>query len=308
MPSILIVDEESPQRAQLIELLEQAGHTVTLARDGEEGLALWRKQRHELAVLDVFAPKVGGAELAARMKAETIHVFAPVVLVVSRPDLEARIEALSVADDVVSRPYFPGEVHARCEALLRTRNLVDQLRASRAESEARSTSDRATGLRNRVFLGERLNEEYKRAVRYNEPLSLILLSIDNLAEIIDARGEPFADRLLHSVADMAHQSLRQIDILTRYGRSELAALLPNTHFAGSLVCAERLHAGAPKAAVDDVVPMVSMGVSFFPGRDVSEPADLLRVAARALERAREEGPGRICLFQHQSYLFQPKAK
>ena len=51
-----------------------------------------------------------------------------------------------------------------------------------------------------------------------------------------------------------------------------------------------------------------MGVSFFPGRDVNEPADLLRVAARALERAREEGPGRICLFQHQSYLFQPKAK
>jgi two-component system, cell cycle response regulator len=308
VPSILIVDEDSPQRTQLIELLAQAGHQVTVARDGEDGLSKWRKDRHELAVLDVSSAKMGGAELAARMKSETNHVFAPVMLIVSRPDLEARIEALSVADDVVSRPYFPGEVHARCEALLRTRQLVDQLRASRAESEARSTADRTTGLRNRVFLGERLNEEYKRAVRYNEPLSLILLSIDNLGDISATRGEAVADRVLHAVADMAKDSLRQIDVLTRYGRAELAALLPNTHFAGSLVCAERLHAGAPRAAVDEVIPLISMGVSFFPGRDVNEPADLLRVAARALDRAHEEGPGRICLFQHQSYLFQPKAK
>jgi diguanylate cyclase (GGDEF)-like protein len=300
------LDEDSPQRAQLVELLERAHHRVTLAADGDEALKAWRRDKHELAVVDVWASRVGGAELASRMKAETPHVYAPVLLVVARPDLEARIEALAVADDVVARPYFPAEVHARCEALLRTRALVDRLRVERAESEARSTQDRVTGLRNRVFLGERLNEEWKRAARYNEPLALIVIGIDNLEEVIATRGEPFGEKLLGAVAEMSLQALRQIDVVVRFGGAELAALLPNTHFAGSLVCAERLHAAAEKLRVEDVVPLVSMGVAFYPGREISAPGDLIRIASRALDRAREEGRGRICLYQHQGYLFQPK--
>jgi diguanylate cyclase (GGDEF)-like protein len=300
------VDEESAQRAQLVDLLERAGHRVVLAPDGEEGLRVWRREKHDLAVIDVWAGRVGGAEVAARMKAETPHAFAPVVLVVGRPDLESRIEALAVADDVVSRPYFPAEVHARCEALLRTRAIVDKLRVERAESDARSTQDRVTGLRNRIFLGERLNEEWKRAARYNEPLSLVLLGVDNLADEAVARGEPFADKMMNAVAQMTLQALRQIDVVVRFGGAELAALLPNTHFAGSLVCAERLHLFAEKVRVEEVSPIVSMGVAFYPGRDVSAPGDLVRLATRALDRAREEGRGRICLFQHQGYLFQPK--
>ncbi len=306
MPSILIVEQPSAQRDGLLELLRAAGHSITIASDGENGLALWRAQRHELAVIDVDAAKIAGNELAARMKAETPHVFAPVMLVVANPNLEARIEALAVADDVVCRPFFPAEVHARIEALLRTRNLVDQLRAARAEVEARSIADGVTGLRNRIFLGERLNEEFKRSVRYNEPLALILLTVEGLREVTHLRGTPFSDKVLVAIANAALHSLRQIDVVCRYGPSELAALLPNTHFAGSLICAERLHREAARSKVEDFVPTVSMGVSFYPGREVNEPADLLKLGARALERAREEGPGNICLFQHQGYLFTPK--
>ena len=52
--------------------------------------------------------------------------------------------------------------------------------------------------------------------------------------------------------------------------------------------------------------LVSMGIAFYPGKDVNDATDLMRMAARALERARKEGPGSICLYQHQGYLFQPK--
>jgi diguanylate cyclase (GGDEF)-like protein len=299
--SVLIVDEPTPERQGLVELLTAAGHVITVVESAAEGLTRWRAQKHELAVLDLRA----GTELAGRMKAETPHVYAPVLMIVDRPDPVARIEALSLADDALSRPYLPAEAHARCEALLRTRGLVDGLRAARAESEARSTADPVTNLRNRVFLGERLNEEYKRAVRYNEPLSMLLLSVEGLRELIASRGPGFGDRLMISVAQAALRSLRQIDVVVRYSASELAALLPNTHFAGSLICAERLlkESGRP---VDDYVPKVTMGISFYPGKDVGEPADLIRIATRALDTARQEGPGRICLVQHQGYLYQPK--
>jgi len=53
---------------------------------------------------------------------------------------------------------------------------------------------------------------------------------------------------------------------------------------------------------------VSVGVSFYPNRDTSSAGDLLRFVADALERAQSEGGGKICLFQHQGYLYAPEER
>ena len=95
--------------------------------------------------------------------------------------------------------------------------------------------------------------------------------------------------------------LRQVDILARVETDQLAALLPNTHVAGALVAAERLKRDLSTGRVS-----TSLGIACYPGRDVLSPEDLVRLAGRALERARTEGPGHICLYQHQGYLFRPQ--
>lgn len=302
MAAILIVEPPSAARDELERLLRAAGHRVLVVGDGEQALETWRVERHELAIVDEAAALLNGAAVATRMKIESPLAFMPVVLVTARD----RIAALDVADDAVSRPFDPAEVAARVAALLRTRALVDELRLARAESEARTYADSTTGLRNRAFLGERIGEEFKRAVRYNEPLSLVLLAVERLRDIAVERGAGTSDRLLQAVAGAALRSLRQIDVVTRYGAAELAALLPNTHLAGALTCADRLRRETAAATVDEIRPLVSMGIAFYPGKDVSDATDLMRMAARALERAREEGAGSICLYQHQGYLFQPK--
>jgi diguanylate cyclase (GGDEF)-like protein len=280
-----------------LELVAAAGHKLSMAADGQEALALWRREKHDLIIADESA---GAIELSQKIKAEVVQRYVPVLAVVARP--EARAGALAFVEDAVARPLDPAETAARVAALLRTRKLVEELRHAQKESEARSFADAATGLRNRVFLNERLNEEWKRAVRYNEPLSLLLVSIEGLG----ARTEAFLDKALHTVAAATLRSLRQIDVVTRFAGSELAALLPNTHFAGSMICADRLYKEVARVLVDDWQPVVTMGVAFYPGKDVQDPSDLLKLAARALDRAREEGPGSICLVQHQGYLFQPK--
>ena len=302
MAAILIVEPPSTARDELERLLLAAGHRVLVVGDGEEALESWRGERQELAILDDAAARMNGAMVAARMKIESPLAFMPVLMVTARD----RTGALDVADDAVSRPFDPAEVAARVAALLRTRALVDELRLARAESEARTYADSTTGLRNRAFLGERIGEEFKRAVRYNEPLSLVLLAVEGMRELVDKRGAGTADRMLQAVANAALRSLRQIDVVTRYGAHELAALLPNTHLAGALTCADRLRRETSTAAVDDSKAVVSMGIAFYPGKDVNDATDLLRMAARALERARQEGAGSICLYQHQGYLFQPK--
>ena len=285
MATLLLAEPASPERDRLVELL--AGHKLTII-DAGEALAAFRRERPELCLVD---------EIVAREIKAEVQGFVPVIAVV--PRAEARIAALGFADDAVVRPIDPAETAARIAALLRTKKLFESVRA---ESEARSLADAATGLKNRVFLNERLNEEWKRAARYNEPLSLVILTVESL----QPRPAPFVDKVMHAVAAATLRSLRQIDVVTRFSGVELAALLPNTHFAGSIICAERLAKECGRVAVEDFPAIVTMGVAFYPGKDVQEPMDLLKQATRALDRAREEGPGSICLVQHQGYLFQPK--
>jgi diguanylate cyclase (GGDEF)-like protein len=300
-----MVEPPSAARDDLEKALGDAGHKVLVVGDGESALATWRTERQELAILDESAQRMNGIAVALRMKTESPSAFMPVIITTSR-DYIARAAALAVADDCVARPYESREVVARVGALLRTRALVDELRLMRAESEAKTYADATTGLRNRAFLGERIGEEFKRAVRYNEPLSLVLLAVEGMRDIIDKRGVGTGDRMLQAVANASLRSLRQIDVVTRYGAHELAALLPNTHLAGALTCCDRLRREMAGAIVDEFKAVVSMGVAFYPGKDVNDATDLMRMAARALERAREEGAGSICLYQHQGYLFQPK--
>lgn len=304
MASVLLVEPPSIQRDEVVRRLTAAGHPVRAVEDGEEAYALWRAERQQLAIIEEATPRLSGISLATRLKHESALGYMPIILLTGRP--EARIAALGVADDALVRPVDPLELVARVNALVRTRTLVDELRAARAESEARTYADVTTGLRNRVFLGERLHEEFKRAMRYNEPLSLVLIAVEGLREIVSDRGVATGDRQLQRVADTALGSLRQIDIVTRYGPTELAALLPETHVSGALVCAERLRGEIGALTIDQHRLSASIGIAFYPGKEITEAADLLKIAGRALERAREEGPGSICLFQHQGYLFQPR--
>jgi PleD family two-component response regulator len=324
--TILMVEPPSAMREALIGALTSASHRVFLAQTGQEALEQWRLERQALAILDARAPRLEGAEVAARMRA-LAGGYAPVLLIASG-DLASKVAALEAADDVVARPYQPAEVVARVGALLRTRRLVEELKAARADSEARSLTDPATGLRNRLFLGERLNEEWRRAVRYGEPLAVLLMAVAaagaassaggggasrggassggaSSGGAVDGEDQLKHNRRLVTVAQQVLRALRQVDVVARFGPLELAIILPNTHFAGALTCADRLRKQATLSALGGMPVGICIGVALFPAKDVANPADLLKLAARALERARGEGPGNVCLVQHQGYLLQP---
>ena len=307
MAAILMVEPPSAARDELERALADAGHRVLIVGDGESALSSWRSERQELAILDEAAARLNGLGVALRMKAESPAGFMPVIIVSPR-DVIARAAALAVADDVIGRPFEVREVVARVGALLRTRAIVDELRLQRAEYRGQDLRRRrSTGLRNRAFLGERIGEEFKRAVRYNEPLSLVLLAVEGMREVIDRRGIGTADRLL--------QARGRTPRCARSGRSTWSRATARTNWRrccptrtwparspAPIACAAR----PPPPPSTTTHAVVSMGIAFYPGKDVNDATDLMRMAARALERAREEGAGSICLYQHQGYLFQPK--
>jgi diguanylate cyclase (GGDEF)-like protein len=233
-----------------------------------------------------------------------------VIAIVARAEALARIEALAAgADDVLSRPFDARELAARVQAQLRLKWMIDEAVQGKSELEASATHDVLTGLHNQRYLTSRLEEEFRRAQRYQEPLTLLTIDLDGFEAVNGRFGRGAGDRLLAACAKAIAETCREVDIVTRAGGDEFVVVLPNTPFTGSLVIAERLwhqirgtsvDAGTGRASCE-----VSVGAACYPGREVETPTDLLRFAHAALGRAKAEGRGRICLWQHQGYLYEP---
>ena len=289
MAFLLIADDVKLSGEVLARALRLRGHRVAQAADGEDAVALHERERPEVVVMDVNMPRLSGLDAAARIKA-VAGVHTPVILVSARVDIASRVAALAVADDFLPKPVDIEELHARIEAHLRTRRVVEELRRAVSPTQQVAALDPQTGFQNRAFFLDRVAQEWRRAARFNEPLSLILTGVE--AGEVDG---------LASVGAVLSRMLRQVDILARPETDQLAALLPNTHVAGALVAAERLKRELAGSAVT-----TSLGIACYPGRDVVAADDLVRHALQALDRARAEGPGNICLYQNQGYLFRPQ--
>ncbi len=307
MAALLIVEPASPWRDELERTLTDAGHRVVLPRRRRDGAAaLGAPSAIDAAILDEAAPRLNGITMALRMKAESPSTFMPILIITTR-DTNGAHRGPGRNDDVAGLSDAR-ELVARVTALLRTPRV-----RRRAAPAAESAMPRPTPIRRPgcaiARSGERIGEEFKAAVRYNELLSLILINVEGMGGVHRQHGIGSADSRaaggIHGTTPATTTSM--IDNVTRYGAYEpLAALLPNTHLAGALTCADRLRRESATAGIDEVRAVVSMGIAFYPGKDVNDAADLMRMAARALERARQEGAGSVCSYQHQGYLFQPK--
>jgi diguanylate cyclase (GGDEF)-like protein len=325
---VLIADDQVASRDNLVRVFRESGYRIVTAADGQECLEKVAAERPDLVVLDVIMPKTGGLEVCRIIK-QNIQEFLPVLLLSARADSVARVEGLRAgAEDYMGKPYDPDELRARVEALLRTKRRFDELRgqvvpvaapapvpAARAPlpssiSAEEGTSDRLTGLPNQRFLTQRLAEEFTQAEKNSEPLSIMAIDLDAFDEVNSRYGRSAGDRFLEACARGLVRACRENDVVTRAGGDEFVVVLPHTHFSGCVGIAERVWHEVRSTIVEEggfkIGCEASLGIASYPSRDVSSPKDLLRFAHAALGRAKAEGRGRICLYQFQGYLFQPK--
>lgn len=117
MATILTVDDEEAILNVIEAYLKADGHTVYTAQDGEQGLALFRRHRPDLVILDIMIPKLDGLELLQTIRRESDTY---VMLLTAKSDEMDRIIGLTVgADDYVTKPFSPRELVVRIKAILR---------------------------------------------------------------------------------------------------------------------------------------------------------------------------------------------
>jgi two-component system, cell cycle response regulator len=317
---ILVVDDSPTQLEWLVHVLENEGYAIATAADGKEAIRKVKGDPPDLVLLDMILPDMDGLEVLRIVKALPEDQFIPVIMLSVKADVDTKVAGLRIgADDFLAKPFAEAEILARCAAMLRIKNLQERLREAQRKLEEQSITDALTGLKNRRFFDERLHEEYRRAQRYGDYLSLIMIDLDHFKAVNDRYGHPAGDSVLREAAALLRSSIRDPDICARYGGEEFAVILPKTHMSGALTVAERVWralgakeyalVGGASGAPATIHVTASLGVAFYPSKEISSGELLLRFADQALYEAKKAGRNTICLFQSQAaYRYDaPKA-
>ncbi len=174
------------------------------------------------------------------------------------------------------------------ELLERQRQLEE-----RAEVMAReSKMDPLTAIANQRGFIERLDQEFSRARRYEMPLSLVFLDIDDFKSYNDEFGDIAGDSVLEQIATLLHDQTRVSDFIARYEGGQFAIILTNTDAAGAMVMAERVRSAVEAATWLGRAVAVSAGIATM-STDTANSAQFIEDANAAMNEAKENGRNRV---------------
>ncbi len=313
---ILVVDDSQPQREKLAQVLRAEGYEVVEARDGKEAIRSVKDAQPDLVLLDMILPDMDGRQVLRLIKPRDSDQFLPVIILSMKGDVATKVEGLRLgADDFLVKGVEEPEIIARCQAMLRIKSLQERLREMQRKLEEQSITDGLTGLKNRRFFDERLHEEFRRAQRYGDYLALIMIDLDHFKLVNDRHGHQAGDVVLQESASLIRGSLRDPDICARYGGEEFAVILPKTHMSGALAVAERIWRamgtkefvigpGEDGRAPGAIHVSASIGVAFYPSKDINSAELLVRFADQALYQAKRSGRNTICLYQATPFRYE----
>jgi diguanylate cyclase (GGDEF)-like protein/PAS domain S-box-containing protein len=177
--------------------------------------------------------------------------------------------------------------------------LIDNLRLNR-EIKRQSITDPLTQAYNRHYFVGRLTSEVHRAIRYGRPVSTIFVDVDQFKSINDRYGHLQGDHVLRELGKLIVQSLRDVDIVCRYGGDEFVILLPETDAPMAQRTAEKIldavrnhHINNLDNPEERLTVTVSVGVSTLDPGTTEE--DLIRAADSALYKAKTSGRDRLAV-------------
>lgn len=299
---VLVVDDSRLMRAAFAKILGEE-FELAYAGDGEQGWeTLTADSEIEVVITDADMPRLDGYGLIGRIREsdEPRLQALPVIMVTGADDEATREKALAAGTtDFITKPLDPTQLRARVRAHARLDRTQRELVLTAKALETQGSVDSITGLSNRRHLLERGEQELSFARRHRKPLSLVVFTIDQCAELERQHGAQAAHKLLESTAQVLRARMRAEDTVARIDEYQFAVLAPATNRLQAVVLCKRLQAAlaAPDFSAPDAPGPVTITLALeIPGREGDDPFEqhLERACAR-VANACEQGGDRLLL-------------
>ena len=285
--NILVVEDDQPAASCLESTLKLAGYRVWLAGTPREGLEFLRANTFPVAITELRSPKMNGIQFTRQ--AHKISAGTNILVLTPYSFVGSAIEAMEEgAYGYITKPLSSSEIRIVVERAVERYFLLSTSDEKDYFVDL-AVRDGLTGLFNRRYFNELVNVEVNRVKRFPTALSLLMLDIDNFKNYNDTQGHQAGDELLKSAAKVFKNSVRAVDIVSRYGGEEFVIILPQADKKAATIIAERL-----RVQLSLYLPTtVSIGIATLPD-DASEVEQLIEKADGALYQAKKTGKNKWC--------------
>ncbi|MDR1485886.1 MAG: diguanylate cyclase [Planctomycetaceae bacterium] len=293
--NVLVADDDPAILRLLTHLLEQGGHHVRTAADGNQCLQMILQDCPDVLITDWVMPGLDGLEICRRVRQLHLRKVLPhytyILLLTALSGKKSFIEGLeSGADDFVEKSVgslsdLRIEIMTRLKAALRTRKLEIDL-------EFAAKYDSLTQLLNRVTFFELAQVTWDRSIKNKFPLSVVMFDCDFFKRVNDIHGHQAGDAVLREMASILRGFSRSSDVICRYGGEEFCVLLPGCNEKTAWNWAERIRQqfeGNPiRHSNIDIAITASFGIAERKD-DTTVLDQLIEHADQALLFAKESG-------------------
>lgn len=250
------------------------------------------------SVVIVPIDKLGIKSIEIVHKFKDIDADTPIVMIATHNSIPLAVDAMKAgAYGYVTKPFNLDELKLVILHASEWHNLVVEVKEKKVFQEI-ALVDSLTHVYNRHYFDELIDRESKRASRYPQKFSLLMLDIDGFKQYNDKYGHVAGDKVLSDLGSFLLNISRQTDFVARYGGDEFAIITPHTDKKMASFLAARIvllvsNTVFGKASKNEVT--FSIGVAEF-GEDADTKEKLVECADKALYQAKKLGKNKVCLF------------
>jgi len=299
---ILVVAAQEDVREILKEAMIMAGYQCVIAANGLEALDRLSENRIDVVITDIEMPLMDGLELTTQIHKK----YDANVIVMAGFTENFTFEEIFTkgVSEILLKPVSIQELYMRIRRVLRETTLLrernsamQKLRESEQRYQELSITDGLTKIFNSRQLYSTLHTEIERSKRYDHPLTVLMLDIDDFKKYNDTYGHLEGDKVLVRFAEIIQECLRQSDSAYRYGGEEFAVILPVTTGEQGVTAAERVRSALRNEVFvpgsgGNIQVTVSIGVArHLKDEDMKE---FLYRADQNLYAAKAAGKDQVC--------------
>jgi len=297
---VLLVEGFAPAAQRISTILAADKDTVEVVANSADAMQKSAKGNYDLVITGLQIGQEDGLRLCSNLRSADETRQVPILLIVDEFEMPRLVKGLDIGvSDYLMKPIDANELLARVRIQVRRRRYQDRLRTNYERSLSMALTDVLTGVYNRRYALRHMEGLMKRVADTSKPLSVLVCDLDRFKSVNDSYGHAAGDQVLKQFAQRATQSMRNIDMVARFGGEEFVILLPDTEGDDALKAAERLCKKIGSTPMDvaeapdrQLTVTVSIGVA---STTIAMPGEeLIKLADAALYRAKQGGRNQVC--------------